>query len=349
MSGADADFASKSVEDSRFDQPAVQEAQELIESQGLRFEPEFDDLVGIYENAKLIACGARAGYVLKMITIAPSHQGTDALGRLVTNLVMSAFSAGHSTVFVFTPPQNVATFEALNFHMLAMHSRAALLEYGPGLDEYLASHASEVFPGDNGAVVVNANPFTLGHLHLVEYAAGKVNHLYLFVVREDASEFPFDVRFRLAKEAMAHIGNVIVLDTSRYAVSSGTFPSYFLKRLDDAARIQMRLDVLLFAERIAPPFHIACRFVGQEPQSQVTAAYNKVMAAVLKAHSIRWVELPRLAANGFPISAKRVRELFAKGDFENIRGLVPAPTLAYLQSPEAGAIAARLRSKMEVL
>lgn len=329
------------------DRPALGEARALIEAQGLRFEPGFDDLVGLYDGDRLIACGARAGYVLKMLAIAPDHQGTDALGELVTRLIRSALAAGQDTVFVFTRPGNAASFQALNFRLLAAHGQAALLEHGPGLPAYLAAAAPMITEGRNGALVINGNPFTLGHLHLVECAARQVDRLYLFVVREDLSVFPFDVRFRLAAEATAGIGNVTVLDTSRYAVSAGTFPSYFLKRLDEAAAAQMQLDLRLFAERIAPPFHIACRFVGQEPLCPATAAYNRAMAEVLQAHAIQWRELPRLGAGGAPISATRVRAAFAAGDFGVLGTLIPPATLEFLQSPSARPIAERLRTLME--
>ncbi len=330
-----------------FDRPALSEAQELIASQGLRFEPEFDDLVGLYEDGQLIVCGARAGYVLKMLAIAPSHQGTDALGGLVTKLILSAISAGHDTVFIFTSPQNVASFEALNFRLLVTHGQAALLEHGPGLQKYLADHASQITEGQNGAVVINGNPFTLGHLHLVQCAAQRVDRLYLFVVREDRSIFPFAVRFRLAQEATAHLRNVTVLDTSRYAVSAGTFPAYFLKRYDEVASAQMQIDLRLFAQRIAPGFHIGCRFVGQEPLCPATATYNKIMAEVLESYAIQFVELPRILEGGLPISATRVRKAFAANDMESLRALVPPATLEFLKSPPARSIAARLRSEME--
>jgi len=329
------------------DRPGLPEARELIESQGLRYEPGFDDLAGVFENGRLVACGARDGYVLKMLAVAPSHQGTDVLGELITKLVNSAISAGHDTVFVFTLPRNVPSFEALNFRLLVTHGQAALLEYGPGLKDYLAAHASQIVEGHNGAVVINGNPFTLGHLHLVEYAAGRVDRLYLFVVREDRSVFPFAVRFRLAEQATAHLENVTVLDTSRYSVSAGTFPSYFLKRLDEAAEAQMQIDARLFAERIAPGFHVACRFVGQEPLCPATAAYNRIMAEVLPEHGVQFLELPRNLAGGLPISATRVRKAFAANDFETLRGLVPPATLEFLESPPAGSIAERLRTEME--
>jgi [citrate (pro-3S)-lyase] ligase len=347
VSNPNPDFPKRAAGPVLFDRPALSEARELIESQGLRFEPEFDDLVGLFEDGQLVACGARAGYVLKMLVIAPSHQGTDALGELVTKLILSAISAGHDTVFVFTLPQNVASFEALNFRMLVTHGQTALLEHGPGLVDYLARHAFQITQGHNGAVVINGNPFTLGHLYLVECAARRVDRLYLFVVREDQSVFPFAVRFRLAQQATAHLHNVTVLDTSRYAVSAGTFPAYFLKRLDEVAAAQMQIDLLLFAERIAPSFHIACRFVGQEPLCPTTAAYNKMMAEILEAHAIQCVEVPRIQAGGLPISATQVRKAFAANDVEALRCLVPPATFEFLQSPSALPIAERLRSKME--
>jgi [citrate (pro-3S)-lyase] ligase len=328
------------------DQPSLREARQLIESLGLRFETDFDDLVGLYEEGRLVACGARAGYVLKMLAIAPSHQGTDSLGSIVTKLVLAGHAAGHETLFAFTLPQNAPSFQALNFRLLATHGRAALLEHGPGLGAYLEAHAAEITPGRNGAVVVNGNPFTLGHQHLVEQAAQRVDRLYLFIVREDRSVFPFATRFQLAREATAHLGNVTVLDTSRYAVSAGTFPSYFLKQLDAVAETQMQLDLALFARRIAPAFHIACRFVGQEPRCATTAAYNRAMAEILEAHDIQWMEIPRLEMDGDPISATRVRAAFAADDFETLARLVPPATLEFLRSPSARAIAERLRVPM---
>lgn len=329
------------------DQVILREAQELIEAQGLRFEPGFDELVGLHEDGRLVACGARVRYVLKMLAIAPSQQGTDALGALVTRLIQSSLAAGEDTQFVFTRPEHVPSFQALNFRLLVTHGTAALLEHGPGIEAYLAAHAPQITPGQNGAIVVNGNPFTLGHLHLVEAAARQVDRLYLFVVREDRSVFPFEVRQRLAREATAHLPNVTILDTSRYAVSAGTFPSYFMKRLDEIAEAQIQIDLRLFAQRLAPRFHIACRFVGEEPLCPTTAAYNEAMAEILAAHGIQWIEIPRIQWEGHPISATRVRRAFASGDFATLKHLVPPSTLGFLQSESARSIADHLVQKGE--
>ncbi|BDU74107.1 nucleotidyl transferase family protein [Mesoterricola silvestris] len=328
-----------------FDQPTEREAQELIESLGLRFEPGVDDWAGFYDNGRLAACGARKGYVLKMLAIAPEFQGTDTLGALVTRLILSGLAAGHETLFLFTRPQTASTFEALNFRILATHGTAALLEHGPGFEAYLAAHPAA--PGRNGAIVLNGNPFTLGHLHLAEHAARQVDRLYLFVVSEDCSVFPFAARLAMARAATAHLPNVTVLETSRYAVSAGTFPAYFLKRRDEAALAQMRLDLDLFAGRIAPAFSILRRFAGDEPLCPATRAYNEAMAEVLPGDGVAVSILPRFEAGGAPVSATRVREAFAAGDFQRLAALVPPSTLQFLRSDEARPIAGRLRSPLK--
>ncbi len=317
-------------------------ARRFIESQGLAFEETLDDLVGVYDNDALVATGARAGFVLKMLVIEPGHQGGELLGAIVTELMRLGRAAGHDVFWVFTRPMHAATFEQLNFRLLVADGSAALLEFGGGLERYLAAHERLRRPGRNAAVVANANPFTRGHLYLVESAARAADTAYLFIVREDRSAFPFDVRCRLAEECTRHLPNVVLLDTSRYAVSAGTFPSYFLKRDDDVARAQMRIDARLFAEHLTPAFSITRRFVGHEPYCRATASYNRAMREILPQHGVQLVEIRRLESGSGFISATSVRAALAAGDMDTVARMVPPPTLAFLSSPAGAAIARQL-------
>lgn len=317
-------------------------ARDLIERNGLSFEEGFDELFGIHELGRLVAVGARNGNTLKMLAVEPTHQGGALLGDIVTALVTRGLAAGFESLFIFTKPEHALTFQSLNFTLLASQGQAALLEYGNGLQRWLNSLRSLVKPGQNGAVVMNCNPFTLGHRHLVETAVRLVDRLYLFVVREERSVFPFHVRFRLVREGVADLGNVVVLDTAQYAVSSATFPTYFLKRNDPAARIQMELDLVLFASRIAPFFAITRRFAGTEPVCELTDCYNDAMKRILPLYGIRLTEIERRQAGDGVISASRVRELLAAGDTATLRQLVPETTLAFLMSAEAEAVRTRL-------
>lgn len=69
------------------------------------------------------------------------------------------------------------------------------------LRQYIQSLSEYRKEGKNGCIVMNCNPFTLGHQYLVEYASKRVDHLYLFVVEEDKSFFPFRDRLELVKRA----------------------------------------------------------------------------------------------------------------------------------------------------
>ena len=181
-------------------------------------------------------------------------------------------------------------------------------------------------PHRGGVVVMNCNPFTLGHRYLIEQAAKQVERLYVMVVREDCSLFAYTERKAMVEQGVADIENVSVIDGSDYAISRATFPTYFLKRLDDAADTQMLLDLDLFRRHIAPALGATVRFVGTEPTDQLTRRYNQLMHEALK--DVR--ETARLEKDGYAVSASRVRKAMEEGDMNTIRQLVPPTTLPYI-------------------
>jgi [citrate (pro-3S)-lyase] ligase len=286
----------------------------------------------------LVGVAARAGYVLKMFAVDEAYQAGEALGALASALTSLGRAAGHDALQVFTRPEHASSFEYCGFRLLVATSAVALLESGGGLERYLDDRRHLRRAGVNGAIVVNGNPFTRGHQYLVETAAARVDTLYVFVVREDRSVFPFEARYRMAEDATRHLPNLVLLDTSRYAVSAGTFPSYFLRRHDDKARMQMEVDVRLFGAHLAPAFAVRTRFVGHEPYCQTTAAYNRTMADVLPEYGVGLSEVTRAADAGRFISATDVRAALASGDIDTVARLVPPSTLAFLQSPEGQTI-----------
>lgn len=177
-----------------------------------------------------------------------------------------------------------------------------------------------------GVVVMNCNPFTLGHRYLIEQAAKQVERLFVMVVREDCSLFAYAERKAMVEQGVAHLENVTVIDGSEYAISQTTFPTYFLKRLDDAADTQMLLDLDLFRRHIAPALGATVRFVGTEPTDRLTRRYNQLMHEVLA--DVR--EIVRLEKEGNAVSASRVRKAMEQGDMSTIRQLVPPTTLPYI-------------------
>jgi [citrate (pro-3S)-lyase] ligase len=183
-----------------------------------------------------------------------------------------------------------------------------------------------------GCIVMNCNPFTLGHRYLTEFAARQVDWLYVLLVEADTSTFSFEDRFHMATAGVADLANVIVAPSGEYVISTRTFSAYSQKETLAQATIDASLDVEIFARGIAPALRITRRFAGEEPLDNVTRQYNAAMRRILPAHGIEFHVVPRKEIDGEPISASRVRAAFKKGDFRMIARLVPQTTLDFLQT-----------------
>lgn len=182
-----------------------------------------------------------------------------------------------------------------------------------------------------GCIVMNANPFTRGHLYLVEWAAGKVDELLVFVVEEDLSEFSFPDRLEMVKRGVAHMAHVRVIPSGRFILSEYTFVSYFEKDRRQDEKIDAATDIRFFGTYIAPAFGINKRFVGEEPKDLVTRQYNEEMKEKLPLYGIEVEEIPRQRIRGRLISATEVRRLYRIKDWGALKDFLPDSTMRYLR------------------
>lgn len=316
------------------DKRSMAEVKALLYREGIRMDSHLDYTVGLYDaELELIGTGSCYANTLRCLAISSAHRSEGLMNTIVTELITHQSDMGNTHVFIYTKPDKARIFASMGFFEVACTQKAVLLENtASGFDNYLASLSGN--KADCAAVVINANPFTLGHLHLVETAAKSYKLLHLFIVSEDMSLIPYAVRERLVKKGTAHIRNIVYHGTGNYLISSASFPSYFLKEDDSVIEVQAELDCAIFI-KIAAHLGIAARFVGEEPNSIVTALYNDTLAAVLPGHGIACRIIPRLAVNEHAVSASYVRECIKTGNIESIRSLVPETTYRYFVSPEA--------------
>jgi [citrate (pro-3S)-lyase] ligase len=299
-------------------------------------------------DGKIAATGSLQGNVLKCIAVAGQHQGEGFAAKIVTLLTSKAFENGHSHMFLFTKTENINIFSDLGFYLIAETKDAALMENKKdGILDFVNSIKGEHDLRNAGAIVLNCNPFTNGHLYLVETAAKMCSILHLFVVSEDKSTFPADVRYRLVKRGVEHLNNVLVHPTSDYLISSATFPTYFIKDKFKAGDINCMLDLTIFCKHFAEAFNITRRFVGTEPFDVVTASYNIMMKKFLGERGIEVIEIPRFEENNHPVSASVVRKLMAEGNYEEIKKIVPGTTFEYIISEEGMNLTEKLRRNRE--
>ena len=296
---------------------------------GLETDEGIQRTVLIWDGDELIATGSRQDGLLKCIAVDDSRQGEGLTATVLTNLRQDAFSAGHRHLFLYTKPQNRLTFSSLFFYPVAQTDRVLLMEDKKGgIDSFLQSLSVPCKEGKIGALVMNCNPFTLGHQYLIEQAAAQCDHVYVFVLSEDKSHFSAADRLKMVKLGTAHLKNVTVHPSGPYLISSATFPTYFLKERDLATQVHCQLDIEIFTKQYAPHFGITHRFLGTEQLSPMTALYNQELLAQLPERGIEVIELPRLEKGSAPISASAVRAKL--GDLDAIRELVPETTYQYL-------------------
>ena len=341
-----------------------QRIEAFLKRNGLRIDDMNYYAAVLDDDGEMIAGGGLKDDVIKCVAVDDAHKGEAIANTLVSHLISHANQEGYSCIKLFTKPKNRQLFESLSFRLLAEAPEAILMETGIGgisntvealkkikeesekykeynkeckednkeckentsyLNTSTPQHLNTTMQ-PTGCIVMNCNPFTLGHRYLIEQAAKQVERLYVMVVKEDCSLFAYTERKAMVEQGVADIENVSVIDGSDYAISRATFPTYFLKRLDDAADTQMLLDLDLFRRHIAPALGATVRFVGTEPTDQLTRRYNQLMHEALK--DVR--EINRLEKDGNAVSASRVRKAMEEGDMNTIRQLVPPTTLPYI-------------------
>ena len=314
----------------------------FLQTNGLRYD-DVDYYAAIVDESsdEMIAGGGLKGSVIKCVAVADGHKGEAVANVIVSHLIAKANDEGCQCVKLYTKPDNRQLFESLSFRLIAESPNAILMETGVGGIEKYSEELrvkSEELKNDEsvvsnarkpiGVIVMNANPFTLGHRFLVEQSSELVERLYVVVVREDCSMFSYNERKAMVSQGVRDIGNVVVVDGSDYTVSAATFPTYFLKQLSDATDTQIILDLDLYRRRIAPALGATIRFFGSEPTDPLTRRYNELMHQQLGEEHVH--EIQRKQQEGSAISASRVRKAMMEGCLWDAIQLVPPTTIPYI-------------------
>ena len=319
------------------DRHALQQLDQLLAKEKISRDRNLDYTAGLFdEEFRLVATGSCFANTLRCLAVDDAHQGEGLMNQIITHLMEYQMQRGNARLFLYTKCDKTMFFSDLGFYEIArVEDRVAFMENRKnGFSAYLDQLAAQKKEGRSAALVMNCNPFTLGHRYLVEKTANENDVVHLFVVSEDASFFPFSDRYALVAAGCADLRNVILHQTGSYMISSAVFPSYFLQDEQAVIEAHARLDLALF-QKIAGALGVSRRYVGEEPFSLVTGIYNQVMQRELPKAGIECVVIPRKEQGGQAISASVVRQRIHDGKLEEIRPLVPPSTFAYF-STEAG-------------
>lgn len=312
--------------------------EDFLSVHSLRLENDVEYTVAIYKDNTIVATGSFSDNVIKCLAIDSDYEEQGLALKIISLLVTEEYDRGRSHLFIYTEPKNIKKFENIGFYIIEqIENKVVLMENRQeGIREYIKKlkkfKTSEPLVG---SIILNANPFTKGHLYLIEKAASECDNLYVFLVWEDKSVFPASIRYELVREGTKHLHNVLVHKGSNYIISNATFPTYFLKRPEESLELQCLLDIKIFAKHIAPGLKITKRYIGEEPDCKVTQIYNKTMKEVLPNYGIEVIEINRIKSSSITISASTVRKYLQEGNMDAVLSMVPEATYNFLLSKEA--------------
>lgn len=332
------------------DKRSMAQLHSLLNREGICLDGNLDYTCGLFDQDwNLAATGSTFGPTLRCCAVDRAHQGEGLLNQVVTHLTERQAERGLFHLFVYTKCDSAKFFSDLGFsEIVRVDGCLTFLENRRGGFSSFCVQLSESRRGvTSAAIVVNANPFTLGHRSLIERAAAENDTVHLFVLSEDASLVPFSVRWKLVTQGVADLNNVICHPSGPYLISASTFPSYFLKDEETVIRSHALLDLALFVP-IAQSLGVTARYVGEEPYSVVTGLYNQLMAEQLPLAGIRCVVIPRRTSCTQAVSASAVRRSIHDGRLDEIRDWVPKSTWDFFHSDEAAPVIAAIRASDQV-
>lgn len=334
------------------DYSSIRQMDDLLLSQGIKRDACLDYSCGIFDDmGRLIATGSCYDNTMRCFAVSSTHRGQGLLNLIVTHLIEFQYERGNTRLFVYTKHQSADFFHSLGFYEIARTDDDLIFMENSrtGFSAYLANlEKSRKTAKKIAAIVINANPFTLGHQYLLSQASAENDYVHLFIISDDCSLIPYDVRKKLIIDGSRQFSNIIYHDTGSYIISRATFPSYFQKDKTAVISGQAHLDLFIFC-KIAERLGITARYVGQEPNSIVTGIYNQIMKEELPCHGISCVELPRLSYQGKAISASEVRLAIKKGNIHQLKALVPESTYQFFSSREATDIIEKIRNSENVV
>ncbi|MCT4587859.1 MAG: [citrate (pro-3S)-lyase] ligase [Carboxylicivirga sp.] len=305
-------------------------------------------------NDDIVGVGSCQGKILKYVAIAPQFRETGAFAHLVTHLTEHVMQS-YQQAFVFTRPDNILRFEGIGYsHIASAEPLISVLEFGyQNVEDYKNYLKSIRYPqnaNEVAAIVMNANPFTLGHQYLIEKAANENDLVYIFVVETEKSVFSFRDRFEMIKRGTKHLNNVILVKGGEYVVSCATFPNYFLKNEvpDMITQKQAELDIAIFCQHIVPVLGINKRYVGTENYCATTGVYNRVMKANLPVKGVQCIEVSRKSTNQDEdtnyISASKVRQEIKLDQTSSLNEFLPQTTIDYFEEIDLTGIKSSLQN-----
>ena len=156
------------------DRTVLAQIDALLQQEGIRRDGNLDYICAMFdEEYNVIGTGSCFGNTLRCFAVSSAHQGEGLLNQIITHLIEVQCARGNLHLFLYTKVKSARFFGDLGFYEIArVEDTLVFMENRrDGFGAYLRALEKTKTGGKSAALVMNANPFTLGHQYLVEKAA----------------------------------------------------------------------------------------------------------------------------------------------------------------------------------
>lgn len=313
----------------------------FLNSQDLEYDDNIEYSINILDREdNIIATGSLDKNIIKCLAVKSEYRNEGYSAKIVSKLITHANETGIRKLFVFTKLGNEKMFKDLGFYTIEKTNKILLMENEKsGFNNYLKKikfesaifiKKNKIIPKKIGCIIANCNPFTLGHLYLINEASKQCDILHVFILSGSNKFFNEEERLMLVKQGISSFSNVIVHRSKEYILSPLTFPTYFIKDKIQTTKINCELDIKIFLNHIVPLLNINQRFLGTEPKDLVTHSYNNELIKALSNSDVKLSIINRKLSEDTIISASTVRKYIKNKQFEKIKLLVPDTTYEFI-------------------
>ncbi len=262
--------------------------------------------------------------IIKCLAVSQAFQNEGYAEKLVGEAIKYLQSQNIYHYMVYTKTKYEKVFISLNFSKIIQTDNVVLLEGGiTNITKELnkikkqieGKFNIDVDQSDIACMVINGNPITNGHIRLLEEALKEHKYLILFLLEEDLSYFSFKERMAFAYLSTLPYKNVLCLPSTKYLVSSLTFPGYFLKTENEKNKEWAKVDAQVYQEYFQKILNIKKRYIGSEVKGYMQV-YNETLKEIL---GEKITEVKRFD----DISASNIRKLISEGKIEEALTDVP--------------------------
>ena len=161
----------------------------LLVQEGIKRDAHLDYTCGVYDDDyELCATGSCFANTLRCMAVSHEHQGEGLMNLVVSHLSEVQVERGNTHLFLYTKTSSAKFFSDLGFYEIArVPDKLVFMENRrTGFSDYLRALRRSDTPRERtAAVVMNANPFTLGHRYLLEQAALRADAVHVFVLKRE--------------------------------------------------------------------------------------------------------------------------------------------------------------------